>query len=585
MEYMYELKGELHGPISHEQLAELIRERRISPSTNVLKKGQAQWKRASEYFAQSEITPDVSATKHNIDTKKPHRLLSYLANHWRGQTTLAQAFWVNGVVLSVLIGFATQLLFTQAPDNPIELKPYAYLALTIIVAELIVRVWQWVGIYRTAINAELTTKPVWCTWAKWSVILGAMLLIVNFKSLVLVSGDMVKLANYQDDLGGFTVQVDASAKSLIYEGAITAGSPEAIESLLKDHPDVETIVLNSPGGFLGPAYRMGKILKQSAVRSAEVHSHCESACTLVLLSVDKRILHATGQIGFHQPADAVDTYLGKEQIHHDIRSMQQWMRSHGVSDVFSVRAMRTPASRMFYARPWELLQHGVITEYQLDGQVAEVDELLATGLAEKFSSPSSIEALKRHHGNEFKRILNHFKLELKSEGWMEGLFPDTKDAYWLATNHALAKASTASLRDIFRQDTQVMMDLNALYPTTCARLAGYIDYDEQEPPAFEQFVEAREALRAKAYQTSATEEELQVDEQKASWATIRVNTWLQTSDHSAYSLFNGRTLGFFDHKIVCQAAIKVRQEIDRLPDDLLGAFLRRNYAANLATKL
>ncbi|QGX39956.1 DUF4339 domain-containing protein [Permianibacter aggregans] len=582
MEYMYELKGELHGPVSHQQLAELIRDGRLSPSTNVLKKGQTQWKRASDYFAKAEITPDSSQQKASVDVNEGNRVWAYVVNHWCGQTSLAQAFWINGFALSILIGVITELLFSMAPDNPIELKPYAYMALVVIAVELIVRVWQWVGIYRTAINAEVVTKPVWCTWAKLSVIVGALLLIYNFNSLVLISGDLLKLANYQDDMGSFTAQLGSEQQRLIYEGPITAGSPEAIEELLERHPEIKTIELNSPGGFLGPAYRIGKILQQHGVQTAIVRDECASACTLALLSVKQRLLIDEGSIGFHQPDDAVDTHLGKLTIGEDIKAMQEWLRKHGVSDVFAERAMRTPPTKMFFAEPLELMQHGVITEFQLADQRISQDDMLVMALQEKFRVFESILALQEFHPTEYQKLIKLFAAELKSNKWLHGYYPETGEALGRSSYFALAKASNETLRPLFKRETEAMRELKNQHPSVCAELAGFSYYEGEYPAGFYLFREEQDRLLADAYRSMASNSERSEDESKANWAYIRVETQLKRDAANAHRIFVGQPARYLDHESLCQSALDIRDRVDALPDDLFGAFARRYYATSTA---
>lgn len=70
---------------------------------------------------------------------------TYFARHWRGEISLPQSFWVNGVV----IGFAWMVAFQPLADLFVIAVWWYVIAC---IADYATIVWQLVGIWRSAGN-------------------------------------------------------------------------------------------------------------------------------------------------------------------------------------------------------------------------------------------------------------------------------------------------------------------------------------------------------------------------------------------------------------------------------------------------
>jgi len=88
--------------------------------------------------------PDALSSSHNERT-----ISSYIIRHWQGQQSLIDAIWKNTVLLNIAICGLPNLglkLDIQALDPLTAI--FAYLAL--ILASLLISVWQVVGVWRSA---------------------------------------------------------------------------------------------------------------------------------------------------------------------------------------------------------------------------------------------------------------------------------------------------------------------------------------------------------------------------------------------------------------------------------------------------
>ena len=76
------------------------------------------------------------------------RLLDYIIQHWSGNISLTRAFWVNLVLLSVVLQIAQQFLFPPYIEN--EVAVTSVVIIYLIVVKLIVYPWQLVGVLRVS---------------------------------------------------------------------------------------------------------------------------------------------------------------------------------------------------------------------------------------------------------------------------------------------------------------------------------------------------------------------------------------------------------------------------------------------------
>jgi hypothetical protein len=118
----------------------------------------------------------------------PGKQGGYLARHWRGELKLPLSFWVNGVLLNLLVDLALlELIFARHPAGP----PNAYgwfAMLALMVSMTIVTVWQLVGIWRSAQRHSARGRPLWGRLARVAVIIGWVKWFRTAWTLILLAG-------------------------------------------------------------------------------------------------------------------------------------------------------------------------------------------------------------------------------------------------------------------------------------------------------------------------------------------------------------------------------------------------------------
>ncbi|GLT13565.1 hypothetical protein [Vibrio algivorus] len=95
-------------------------------------------------------------------------------------------------------------------------------------------------------------------------------------------------------------------------GAIKSGESKRFENFIATHENVQYILLQSLGGSVNEAIKIGKIIKQSKLKTA-VETYCYSACFITLMSGEPRYVYQEAYVGVHRP------YFEKDKIVQDTK--------------------------------------------------------------------------------------------------------------------------------------------------------------------------------------------------------------------------------------------------------------------------
>ncbi|MGQ0564170.1 MAG: hypothetical protein ACT4OK_03740 [Gemmobacter sp.] len=114
----------------------------------------------------------------------------------------------------------------------------------------------------------------------------------------LIGGLLLAAAAPAADLDG--APADAEGPAIIaLSGEITRGDADRMAALLTRFPDA-FVFLDSEGGLVAEALRMGNMVRESAVATAvNAGDECRSACALIWVAGRQRYLSAEGRVGAH----------------------------------------------------------------------------------------------------------------------------------------------------------------------------------------------------------------------------------------------------------------------------------------------
>tara|TARA_R110002126_G_scaffold40226_6_gene118617 strand:+ start:245145 stop:246053 length:909 start_codon:yes stop_codon:yes gene_type:complete len=140
------------------------------------------------------------------------------------------------------------------------------------------------------------------------------------------------------------------------------GTPEGTPA-----PVPTRVLLNSPGGSVGDALRLGRHLRQSgldtALRASDV---CLSACPYLLAAGTRRMAEPGARIGVHQHYFGENTLLPAFTAVSDVQRGQglvmQYLDDMGVDTMIMTHALVTPPDEIYLLEPEELEDYGLLTE-------------------------------------------------------------------------------------------------------------------------------------------------------------------------------------------------------------------------------
>jgi hypothetical protein len=151
-------------------------------------------------------------------------------------------------------------------------------------------------------------------------------------------------------------------------GTISPGSARAFEAEVEKHGEyIKTVVLNSPGGSVGDALAIGRLIRtRKFATEVEPGKYCASSCPLAFAGGVERRAGERAIIGVHQVA-AVTTANSKAP--RDDMSLAQNVSARcqhhlidmGVNPQVWVHAMETPHDRLFVFKPDELKSLNLVT--------------------------------------------------------------------------------------------------------------------------------------------------------------------------------------------------------------------------------
>ena len=280
--------------------------------------------------------------------------MGYIRTHWRGEYSLAHSFWINGFLITLLVRGA-DAVFAEMIESFLQ-KP-SYGSLAIIMSEVVVlfgiTIWQLVGIWRSAQNHKARTgRRAWANIAMVWVVFG-------FLGTAKATSDNGKIvsAYYQaltgQSLGEYSVEIVETDIHL--NGYINFKAVDDIRELLESPRNLNVLVINSLGGFIGAAVELGEIVRQKKI-TVVVGGNCLSGCTLPLVASPEPTIVPGSVVGFHRGGG-----IGVAEVEAETnRVMKDFYASHGVSQSVIQKVMATPYAEMWTPSLGELVELNII---------------------------------------------------------------------------------------------------------------------------------------------------------------------------------------------------------------------------------
>lgn len=285
---------------------------------------------------------------------------NYVSRHWRGELSLPVSYWINGFLGNVVIAIAVAAISASVNFKD-EFYPLAALAAVVgmWLAFGSITVWQFVGTWRSATFYQLAKPRSW--WggvAKIVIVLGVIRVVSEFMNIGAPQlGELYQIHLGDQEVGKYQFRVVRGGEALEFSGGITFGAAKDLERFANAMSDLKYISLHSHGGRVFEAKKMAEIIKRARL-STYVANDCQSACTIIFLSGQSRVITSRSRIGFHQLSFAGMTNEDRKEA---IADQERMLREFGVSVEFARRASATSPDKMWFPTTQQLLSERVAT--------------------------------------------------------------------------------------------------------------------------------------------------------------------------------------------------------------------------------
>jgi hypothetical protein len=386
--------GETFGPFGFERMVRGVRDGEMRGDDLVWREGMAQWQPAADVpelwppqaplSAQpapaardrpptaarapervqpvaetAPVKPQGDGGKDAGETTPARPRAGLIVRHWRGELTLAQAYWGAGFLLTIVAVGLSYLLglgleHANLPPTPVGIVLVAQICLLLALV-----VWQIVGIWRAAGNhIRSTGRRAWAVLARVAVLAGALRAVADFTTVTLpMLQESVRLVAGRESIPPHRLRLLRNGTELELAGGMPHGTAEAVRTLLDAAPGVQVLHLNSVGGRVSEGHQVYRLVRDRGLTTYTA-TDCFSACTIAFLGGSQRYLANNARLGFHSISFGGVDYQRLPDINADLR---RTLEQDNVPKWFIDKALTTPASSMWHPSHDELVAASVVT--------------------------------------------------------------------------------------------------------------------------------------------------------------------------------------------------------------------------------
>jgi len=286
-------------------------------------------------------------------------VLNYIKQHWRGNFSLAQAFWVNLVLVFFALGFLERFIFPPYIESEIAVTTTVFIYF--VVVKLIIYPWQVVGVLRTCdLRIKSGTGRSWATAAQVALVLSLAATLIStigtyqslqtFKRNLIIKQTTSPVPLYSLDL--------IKKNTLIHlRGPFQIGITNRVANLIEQNPEITGIILDSEGGQIYEGRGLARLIRENKLQTFSM-DECLSSCTTAFIAGTTRSLGMNARLGFHQ----YKTYSLIPSINvknEQAKDMAIFVKQ-GVSPEFLEKIFIQPPEDMWWPEIDELVDAGVV---------------------------------------------------------------------------------------------------------------------------------------------------------------------------------------------------------------------------------
>jgi pSer/pThr/pTyr-binding forkhead associated (FHA) protein len=287
---------------------------------------------------------------------------NFVTRHWRGGYSLGRSIFVNTLLLSLAYTLIVANLTESVAADASPRSRIAFVTVTFLIG-LALLVWQIVGDWRSLRGAKARGAG---RFSRGLAGVFTVLLALGVPgSITEYVGAVAALRDIETgrSLGGESYTLTTSGNVLTFDGVVVWPLVEDMRRELEANPEIDIVVLNSPGGDTTAGRRVNDLLRAREITTAVVQS-CASACTLIYAGGTRRLIGPDGQLGFHATSvilmdPMMSRIMNSFTFRHDSLNAKYY-RLAGIAEEFIERAVATPSTDLWVPPHDVLVDAGVV---------------------------------------------------------------------------------------------------------------------------------------------------------------------------------------------------------------------------------
>ncbi|MBO1223489.1 MAG: PDZ domain-containing protein [Candidatus Scalindua sediminis] len=372
--------------------------------------------------------------------------MNYIRKHWRGELSLAISFWVNVFLINLIIVFLNKWFTQSSPINHPVIAARA--SIIIVVLNLFIYAWQIVGLWRACNrHVDVNGRAFWARTAQIIVVLGLIATLGNINSYWGIYKELYQLGFQKDTTPDYSLTLKNNDSLIHLEGGLRFGVSKDVAALLKDHPDMKGIILDSVGGRTYEGQELSKLILVYGLDTYSLKG-CYSAGTMAFISGTNRFLGIGANLGFHQyhtDYENLDEFVDlKEAQDEDLRIFKR----KGIKREFLEKLYDTSPEDLWYPSIDELLSagviHGVVNPSDLT-PVEYQESIEDVNVKEIFLDMPVYRTIQKYEPKVFEQIMVDMDEQIKKGATLLELTHTISDHIAVLASRTISKSSDEAL--------------------------------------------------------------------------------------------------------------------------------------------
>jgi len=289
------------------------------------------------------------------------RLSNYIIQHWWGKISLTRAFWVNLVLVFIVLQIAQQFLFPPFIEN--EVAVTSVVIIYLIVVKLIIYPWQLVGVLRVCNHCiRSDSGRAWASVAQFALVASLAATLVTtletYQSLQIFKQNLLQKAIPMEQ-PLYSLDLIEGGTLIHLRGPFQIGITNKVEELINRNSGISGIILDSVGGQIYEGRGLARVIREHGLRTYSL-DHCLSSCTTAFIAGTERTLGANAKLGFHEYI--THSIIPSVNVNNEQAKDMAIFLKQGVSPWFLEKMFNQPPQGMWWPEVDELLDAGVVQQ-------------------------------------------------------------------------------------------------------------------------------------------------------------------------------------------------------------------------------